>query len=125
MKNKMIKGLSAGVLALMLAACSSSSAASTGKYTAGTYTGTGKGNNGDVTVEVVFTADAIKSVTVKDNSETAGISDPAIEQIPGEIVDKQSLAVDTVSGATHTSDAIIEAVSDCVTQAGGDPASLK
>ena len=125
MKNKMIKGLSAGVLALMLAACSSSSAASTGKYTAGTYTGTGKGNNGDVTVEVVFTADAITSVTVKDNSETAGISDPAIEQIPGEIVDKQSLAVDTVSGATHTSDAIIEAVSDCVTQAGGDPASLK
>ncbi|MCH4207297.1 MAG: FMN-binding protein [Solobacterium sp.] len=125
MKNKMIKGLSAGVLALMLAACSSSSAASTGKYTAGTYTGTGKGNNGDVTVEVVFTADAIKSVTVKDNSETAGISDPAIEQIPSEIVDQQSLAVDTVSGATHTSDAIIEAVSDCVTQAGGDPASLK
>ena len=121
----MIKGLSAGALALMLAACSSSSAASTGKYTAGTYTGTGKGNNGDVTVEVVFTADAIKSVTVKDNSETAGISDPAIEQIPSEIVDQQSLAVDTVSGATHTSDAIIEAVSDCVTQAGGDPASLK
>ena len=44
------------------------------------------------------------------HTETAGISDGAIEKIPAAIVEKQSTDVDTVSGATVTSKAIIEAV---------------
>ena len=95
-------------------------AAADGSYTPGTYTGTAAGKNGDVKVEVTFSANAIDSVKVVEHSETAGISDGAIENIPAAIVEHQSLAVDTVSGATITSDAILKAVADAVAQAARD-----
>ena len=94
-------------------------------YKEGVYTAQAKGNNGDVKVEVEFSPDAIVKVTVTDHQETPGLSDPAIEKIPQRIVDGQTLNVDAVSGATNTSNAILEAVADCVTQAGGDAEGLK
>ncbi len=69
-------------------------------YQSGIYTGTGKGNNGDITVDVTFSNDAITNVQVTNHSETAGVCDAAIATIPTEIVTYQSLAVDTVTGAT-------------------------
>lgn len=94
-------------------------------YTAGTYTAEANGNNGPVKVEVNFSDDAITAVRVTEHAETAGISDAPIERIPAEIVEKQSLSVDAVSGATNTLKAILLAVEDCVKQAGGDPEALK
>ena len=128
--------LLAFVMVLGLAACGGNTAQETtaaataaseeaGIYTPGTYTGTAAGKNGDVKVEVTFSANAIDSVKVVEHSETAGISDGAIENIPVAIVENQSLAVDTVSGATITSDAILKAVADAVAQAGGDVEALK
>ena len=128
--------LLAFVMVLGLAACGGNTAQETtaaataaseeaGIYTPGTYTGTAAGKNGDVKVEVTFSANAIDSVKVVEHSETAGISDGAIENIPTAIVENQSLAVDTVSGATITSDAILQAVADAVAQAGGDVEALK
>ena len=128
--------LLAFVMVLGLAACGGNTAQETtaaataaseeaGIYTPGTYTGTAAGKNGDVKVEVTFSANAIDSVKVVEHSETAGISDGAIENIPAAIVENQSLAVDTVSGATVTSDAILKAVADAVAQAGGDVEALK
>ncbi|MBQ4901795.1 FAD-dependent oxidoreductase [Paenibacillus sp. Marseille-P2973] len=100
-------------------------ASASGKYKPGTYTAKAAGNNGDVTVEVVFDENSIISVTVKDNSETEGLSDKALERIPQQIVDGQTLAVDMVSGASNSSKAILAAVEDCVKQAGGDVDALK
>lgn len=94
-------------------------------YKAGTYTGTGKGNNGPVKVEVTFSENEITKVVVKDNSETPGIFEKAAEQVPADIVDHQSLAVDTVSGATVVSNAILDAVADAVQQAGGNVEALR
>lgn len=94
-------------------------------YTAGTYTATGSGNNGDVAVEVVLTESAIESVKVTAHQETAGISDPAIDRIPAAIVDGQTLAVDAVAGATNTSKAILAAAEACIAQGGGDVEALK
>ncbi|MDO4633718.1 MAG: FAD-dependent oxidoreductase [Eubacteriales bacterium] len=101
------------------------SAGSVSAYTAGTYTGTAAGRNGDVTVEVTFTEDAIESINVTEHAETDGIGTNAVDQIPGAIVDAQSLGVEAVAGATVTSDAIVNAVADCVQQAGGDVEALK
>ena len=78
-----------------------------------------------MTVSVTFSADAITDVTVVEHSETAGLSDRPIAEIPAAIVENQSLAVDTVSGATNSSNAILTAVADCVAQAGGDVEALK
>ncbi|MDO4549056.1 MAG: flavocytochrome c [Clostridia bacterium] len=94
-------------------------------YTSGTYTGVGRGLNGDITVEVIFSDDEITSVTVLEHGETAGVSDAAIEQMPQRIVEHQSLAVDTVTGASYTSNGILEAVAAAVTLAGGDVEALK
>lgn len=93
-------------------------------FQSGTYTAKAEGKMGSITVEVTFSETAIESITILDHQETPGISDAAIERIPTDIITWQSLAVDTVTGATHTSNAIIQAVTDCVLQAGGDPTQM-
>lgn len=94
-------------------------------YTAGTYTGTGTGNGGDITVEVTFSEDAIESIDVVSQSETPTVADGALETLPADIVKYQSLGVDTVSGATASSMGLIAAVTDAVEQAGGSASALK
>ncbi|HWR24318.1 MAG TPA: FAD-dependent oxidoreductase, partial [Feifaniaceae bacterium] len=94
-------------------------------YTPGTYTATAQGNNGPLTLSVTFDAEAITGITIEEHTETAGISDAPIASIPAAIVEGQTLAVDTVAGATYTSNAILKAVEDCVIQAGGDVTALK
>ena len=71
-------------------------------YTTGTYTATAQGMNGEVTVSVTFDNSSIKKITIDKHQETVGISDAAIKQIPEQIIKIQSLAVDTVSGASVT-----------------------
>ena len=94
-------------------------------YKAGTYKATTKGHNGDLTLEVEFSDHAIVSINILEHMESAGISDPALERIPEEVVGGQTLSVDTVTGATVSSQAILTAIEDCVTQAGGNVESLK
>jgi len=93
-------------------------------YTEGTYTGTAQGNNGPLKVEVTVSKDKIESVEVVSNNETALLSVPALERIPSEIVEHQTLTLDAVSGATVTSNAIIAATKNAVLQAGGNMAYL-
>lgn len=112
-------------LSLILALCMVCSVAGASALTAGTYTGTGKGNNGDITVEVTLSDNAITGVTVTAHAETAGLADPALEKIPAAIVEGNTLAVDAVSGATNTGLGIIAAVEDAIQQAGGDPEAFK
>ena len=78
--------------------------------TDGTYTGTGKGMHSNIAVTVTVEDGAITSVTVDSQDETPGVSDPAFEQIPAAIVAAGNTDVDTVAGATLTSNGIIEAV---------------
>lgn len=94
-------------------------------YKAGTYTAAAKGHNGDVKVEVVFDDTSLVSVKVLEHAETPGIGDIAIDRLSEEIVKGQTLSVDSVSGATFTSQAILAAVEDCVKQAGGKVEDLK
>lgn len=94
-------------------------------YTAGVYTAQANGNNGPVTVEVEVNDSEILNVRITDHAETAGLSDAPIERIPAEIVEGQTLAVDTVSGATNTSNAILKAAEDALAQAGADVEALK
>src|SRR5690554_1555420 len=77
----------------------------------GTYEGTSDaGMHPGLKVAVTFEGGSITNVEVVEHSETDGISDPAIEGVPAAIVAANSPNVDVVSGATYTSDAIIEAV---------------
>jgi fumarate reductase flavoprotein subunit len=89
-------------------------------FKAGTYTASAPGHNGDVNVEIIVDENLIKDIKILEHSESSGISDPAIDRIPKAIVDSQSLAVDTISGATVTSKAIIAAVTEAIKLADGN-----
>lgn len=80
------------------------------KFTDGTYDGEAQGMGGLVKVQVEVAEGKIANVEVVEQTETEGISDPALEQIPALIVEKNSTDIDAVAGATITSDAIKEAV---------------
>ena len=85
--KKLLSGVLTAAMAFSLVACSSTDeGGSTGSFTPGTYEGTAAGRNGDVTVSVTLTESEISEVTVTAHEETAGIADPAIEQIPAAIV---------------------------------------
>lgn len=107
-----------------LTALSLASVAQAAAYNAGTYTAVAKGNGGEVPVTVTFSSDAIQKIEVGQNKETPGSGSVAIETLPKTIVDKQSLGVNGVSGASITSKAILAAVAACVKQAGGNVEAL-
>ncbi len=95
--------------------------ASAWAYTPGVYTATAKGNNADVPVkvQVTFDAEKITAVEVVQHDETPGLGDKAFEKIIPDIIAKQTADVDGFTGATYSSNAIREAVKDCIAQASG------
>lgn len=92
--------------------------ANTGKYTDGVYNGSAEGKNGPMKVEVSVEKGKINTIKVLEHSETPGLSDPILEKIPQEIIKAQSTEVSVVSGATVTSNAIMQAVQDAIKDAG-------
>lgn len=118
--------LAAWIMTLcMLLTAVSGYAEQTAQYTPGVYEGVGTGMGGEVHVSVEVSADAILSVTVGENNETALVSENALTRIPQDIVKYQSLDVDMVSGATVSSSAVLAAAADALAQAGGDVEALK
>jgi uncharacterized protein with FMN-binding domain/succinate dehydrogenase/fumarate reductase flavoprotein subunit len=91
---------------------------------AGSYQAVKHGHHSDIRVAVTVSADSITDVTVLEAGETHHIGDTAIAVIPGEIVKNQSVNIDVVTGATLTSRAILNAVEDCLSQAGGENAIM-
>lgn len=79
----------------------------------GTYKGTADGHNGPLTVEVTVEDGKITSIAVVEHSETPGLFELG-SGVAEAIISTQSLAVDTVSGATVTSRAVITAVRNAV-----------
>jgi fumarate reductase flavoprotein subunit len=86
----------------------------------GKYTAAFRGYKSDVKVETEVDSEKIISVKVVEHKETDGIGTHAVDRLPKSIVDNQSVKVDTISGATTTSYAIINAVTDALKQSGAD-----
>ena len=83
----------------------------------GTYTAVGTGIGGDVEVIAEVKDGEIVSITLGQHGETEGIFEGAVDGVIPEIIKGQTTEVDVVSGATITSNAIIEAVEDIMNQA--------
>lgn len=83
-------------------------------YNAGTYEGTARGYGGDVTVTVVLTEYGIDEITVNAPKETLEIGQAAAVKLAKDIWRNQSHSVDSVSGATMTSNAVKKAVAHCI-----------
>ncbi|MTI95590.1 MAG: FMN-binding protein [Firmicutes bacterium] len=91
-----------------------------GEIPDGTYTGTGRGFGGDITVEVTIADGRLAEVVVLSHSDTPGYVEPALDAIPDRMVDEQQLDVDIVSGSTASSNGIINAVRDALSEFVGE-----
>ena len=108
--------------AMFLTACGGSASSTTAASgVSGSYTGTAKGMGGDVSVTLTLTDSVITDCTAKGDDETPGIGSAVIEQFPGEVVEGNTINIDSISGATITSNAFIEAAKAALTSAGLNP----
>ena len=118
-KNVLASLLLAG--AMFLTACGgSASSTSAAGGVSGSFTGTAKGM-GEVSVTLTLTDNVITDCTAKGDEETSGIGSVVIEQFPGEVVEGNTINLDSISGATITSNAFVEAAKAALTEAGLSP----
>ncbi|WP_423413090.1 flavocytochrome c [Faecalibacterium prausnitzii] len=118
-KNVLASLLLAG--AMFLTACGgSASSTSAAGGVSGSFTGTAKGM-GEVSVTLTLTDNVITDCTAKGDEETSGIGSVVIEQFPGEVVEGNTINLDSISGATITSNAFVEAAKAALTEAGLNP----
>ena len=81
--------------------------------------GTAAGHNGDLKAVVTFDGDKIAKIDLT-HEETEGLGDKVADKLVEEIVANNSVSVDTVTGATVTSTAVIEAVKAAIEASGRD-----
>lgn len=82
-----------------------------------TYASSTTGVGGDISIEVTFKGDSIDNIEILKDNETAGVGEIALELMKEKVLSNQSVLVDTVSGATITSNAFLSAVKDTIKQA--------
>lgn len=89
-------------------------------YIPGTYSATAAGINGNVTVTMTFDETSITDVVVDAAAETPSLGGAAAPVLQQAILDAQSADVDSVAGATITSEAVKKAAQKCIAQAKGE-----
>ncbi len=96
-----------------------------GNWKDGTYTGSGKGFGGNISVKVTIKNGKISSINVTSASgETASYFSKAKGIIP-KMISKQTTNVDAASGATYSSNGIIKAVRSALSKAEGKTSTTK
>ena len=90
-------------------------------YKDGTYTGSGTGFSGLITVQVVIEGGKITDIIIVSTTDDSPYIDNASALLKT-IIATQSTNVDTVSGATYSSVGLISAVRDALQKAGGSSA---
>ncbi len=83
----------------------------------GEYEATVEGQYGPMTVKTVITDGKIADVVIVSSNETESIAAAPMASVPVAIVAANSATVDTVAGATLTSNRIMDAVALCLEQA--------
>jgi uncharacterized protein with FMN-binding domain len=90
----------------------------------GPYTGTAMGYHGIVEVILDVKDKVIISASAIGDEETVGIGTLAIDNMPGMMVEANSISIDTISGATSSSLAVLEAAAKALGKAGLTDADL-
>ena len=96
---------------------------------AGTKTGTatadGFGGPGAITVSINLKDGKIASVNAQGPKETVGIGSVAIEKMPAQMVERNAINVDGITGATISSTGILKAAEAAIVAAGLNPDDFK
>ena len=108
-------------LAVLMSITAAAASAEASGMTPGEYTATVSGMKGDMTVKVTVDETSIQSVEILDTVDTVQIVGAVIDSMIPEMLEKQSVNVDSVTGATFSSFAVKNAVKACLEQAGANP----
>lgn len=96
---------------------SANSSESEGDFVDGVYTGEAQGYGGPIDVSVSVESGKIASITVTSHANEDASYYSMAESVVDEIINQQTTAVDTVTGATFSSAGIINAVADALQEA--------
>ena len=94
-----------------------------GGYKDGTYQGSGTGFGGTITVEVTISGGKIASITVLSAAGETASYFASAQGVISRIISGQTPNVDAVSGATYSSNGIIQAVQNALAKAGNNSAT--
>lgn len=116
MKKGKLTALLVVLTTLTLTACGGAK-----KYKAGTYEGSGRGYSKEGAIKVSVTIDesgSIYDAKVLEQTETKEIGGKALDRLLEQLSQKKSENIDTVSGATRTSEGFRQAVKEALKKAG-------
>lgn len=91
----------------------------------GTYEVHALGHGGALPMKVAFSEKKIESIDIDTAGETEGLADVVFVRIPDKIIEGQTLNVDALSGASETSNAVLDGVAKAVKLAGVNPDILR
>ena len=91
-----------------------------GNFQNGIYTGTGEGYRGKVTVTVKVADGKITELVLDDYADDKSYMERAKNRIFQEMISRQNTDVDTVAGATYSSNGLIEAVNKALGNEEGE-----
>ncbi|OTO64782.1 MULTISPECIES: NADH-dependent flavin oxidoreductase [unclassified Enterococcus] len=91
----------------------------------GTYTVEAKGHNSELAMNVTFSEERIEKIEADQSNESEGLSDQVFIRLPQQIIDGQTLNVDVISGASASSQGLIDGVAEAVEMAGASSEVLK
>lgn len=92
------------------------------EFKPGDYHVTAKGHNSDLPMVVTFSQSKITDIKIDSSGESEGLSDMVFEKLPQQIIEFQTLNVDAVSGASATSQGVIDGIADAALLASGQDA---
>ena len=107
-------------LGIMMTTSQAKDTSITGKATAD-----GFGGADAITVSITVDEGKIKNVVAEGPKETQGIGSVALEKLPADMVAKNAINVDVMTGATISSTGILKAAEAALTAAGINPEDFK
>ena len=114
------------IVCSLLIACAAvfTACGASGKLKDGTYTESSVGHNGTLTLETVIKDGKIADIKTVESSETKGLGQAAVDLLCRAIVENNSIQVDTLTGATISSNCVKRIMQETVKKAGASDKTI-
>lgn len=119
-KGAAVLGIWGGLASFGLTGCAPHTVAeeASAPWKAGTYTAEVTGHNAPYTMTVTFSDGAITAIDTSANQESLGVGADALKALQQQVLDNQTINIDTITGATLSSMSLQEGLKECADQAG-------
>ena len=107
-----------GLLSILLVLCLILSGFSAMAEAGNVFTASAQGFGGDITVSLTIEDGKLTDVVVEGPNETQGVGSNAVDMMPGMMLKANSVEVDTVTGCTISSTAILTAAKEGLEASG-------